>query len=179
MLWCLHMGQGLMINLGMCFNNSQPPILAGWYVKKTIKYDSLQLVTKRINHNFGGLDFTFSGKSFHGSVRSKMFSFKMTTLLPHGLTSVQLSIFCLLAIFTVFARLREKRKLARCNSHIPTLTFFDMGLRAGGQICATGVNLANLCHWTQFGKFRVNAANYPLTHVSGLTCTKELGKVCN
>ena len=32
------------------------------------------------------------------------------------------------------------------------------------QICAIGLNLANLCHWTQFGKFRVNATNYPLTH---------------
>ena len=74
---------------------------------------------------------------------------------------------------------REKKIGAGCkkNYHLPTLTFFDMGFRAGGQICATGVNLANLCH-------RVNAANCPLTRVSGLTSTAQENRggaveICN
>ena len=45
-----------------------------------------------------------------------------------------------------------------------TPTFFDMDLRAGGQICAIGVNLANLCHRVE---------NCPLTRVSAPTSTAQ------
>ena len=48
-----------------------------------------------------------------------------------------------------------------------TPTFFDMGLRAGGPICAIGVNLANLCHRVE---------NCPLTRVSVPTSTAQEDK---